>query len=476
MPRLIRCVNYVMTGTLSLHDASGALVAGTSVSTSSSGPLNGILYPSLAPGLYYAEWVESNADCHPIRYHFLVPTCTESPGCCPTLNLQATFKDCDAEGKRPVSGTWTIVPSSQAGCPPINGTLTVCGQTIPIVSSQPLTGTFGCLLAPGSYSASLVLTSPAGCNGIKHPLEVPPCDCCPTSEIATFTTPGKCDPDNLTKHIVVCATVTPKPGCPVSAVMSVDGKDVASGTGSSAFTLKHEGDYGCGQHTGNISYSSPGSTCPPTAFTFCVSMCETFACEAARWLLVVVGALALAIVALAILNPGLPSLTTPAILLTIVAFVLFLVWFFSGCRKRCFPCPLLLLFWQTLAAGFICFLLLSKTSYLNLFVWLGGTLFAILILILVTLLVAFVIYLFFLVWVARCCPTKCDKLIQLLLSLLAALAAFGFACWVINAVTTAGVLPLFIVSWLLVGALGLVAGLLAIYIFHYCPEDEKPTC
>jgi hypothetical protein len=430
------CANYVMSGTLSLHEFLGPPVAGGSVPTSSFGLLNGTLYPSLAPGLYYAEWVESNVDCKPIIYFFLVPPCD----CCPSLNITPDFGICDANGKRPVKVQWTITPPSLPSCPLIDGTLNICGQTVSIVSGLPLAGSVNVgPLAPGTCDASLVLTSPAGCPRIDLTIQVPTCDCCPTVVITTGPTgpnAPRCNPDHLTKHITINAVVTPKPGCdPITAVMAVDGTEVAAATqtGSAPFTLSAEGDYGCGSHDVTVSY--PGTTCPDSGDSFCVSACETGECHFIRLMFEIAATTAVVCWILSIftwfgaVNPTVkvnlfiltmwpsfavdtpmiwPILRNLAILATVTAILLHS----KPCTKTCTKCRHLLVLWEIALAAFVLFLLHSKLPYVVAWAYLSSVLLpviAVVILVLVTLIVVFLVFLLFKLWVARCCPTECER-------------------------------------------------------------------
>ncbi|MEK6282539.1 MAG: hypothetical protein AABN95_19430 [Acidobacteriota bacterium] len=369
--------------------------------------------------------------------NFAVPCCD----CCPVLSIELAFGPCDAQGNRQVVLNYTITPSDNSACPAIDGSLVVATQTVAVIGSSPLSGTVVLTLAPGPYSGVLSLTSPPGCDPIPVNFDVPSCDCCP-SAVVTAEVKEECNSDHETKSVDISAVVIPKPACTTFAAMSVDGTQVATGSsgGAAPITLSHTGDYKCGRHVITVSY--PGMDCPDGGGEFCVSVCETPSCHVHRvvfeflctvakisWIL-------LAFIYIAVNNTtvktnlaaidnqlvtDLVALTQPsfitqplfilAALATLFSIGYYFIW--RPCKSTCKPCRFLLALWQILMAGFLGFLLLSRCTFLIAYVWLATAVapwLAIVIIILIVVIIVFLIYLLYIYWIARCCPTRCERL------------------------------------------------------------------
>ena len=365
----------------------------------------------------------SDFTCPPQQFQVHVPCC----GCCPTLSLNPTVGPCDASGNRSVKVAYTVAQPASP-CPPVEGKLEVAGQTVAVNGPAPLSGTLTPPpLAPGQYTATLTLASPPGCPPVQAAFTVQPCDCCPAS-VVTAEVEEKCNAD-LTKHVKVQAVVTPIPGCPVQAEMSVEGTVVDTGSGAAPFTLEHEGDYDCGRHPVTIRY--PGTDCPDGGGEFCVPVCESPQCKLKRMYFELAATVALLSLGLYAFNTAKSYLLYLAIVASVVAVILFLGW--RPCLKRCRRCQLLLVLWEIALATFLGFMMLGKWSFYTVVSALSyymSPVLAVILVILTLLLIAFVIYLLYRLWVARCCPTECERWTQVYETL-------TYVCLVGTAIVTA---------------------------------------
>jgi hypothetical protein len=329
-----------------------------------------------------------------------------TPSCCPTLSLSPTEGKCDVKGGRPVTVGYTITPASDPACPGIEGELALAGQTVAITASS-LTGTMSFQsLQPGHYTATLTLVSPRDCPPVEVGFDVHRCDCCPAS-VVTADVAEKCNAD-LTKHVKVEAQIIPIPGCPVTAVMSIEGSVVDSGAGAGPFTLKAEGDYDCGRHPVTISYA--GMDCPDGGGEFCVPVCETGQCRSKRLFFEFFAMVTLLSLALYLMSPPQPYLLTTATTALVVALIVYNCW--KPCLHRCRRCQLLLALWEVLLATFLGLILLGKWAFQFLLMVFSAYVsvgLAMLIILLLVLLMAVLIYLLYKMWVAQCCPTECDR-------------------------------------------------------------------
>jgi len=394
------------------------LPGGQIVTITNSSPLTGSLSPTLLAGSTYTATL-SLANCNPITASITLPQCGS---CCPTLVITPHISDCNAYGQHPVSVDYTITPSSNPSCAAINGTLTIGGVTTAIGT---LNGTV--VLPPqgqGNVIATLTLTSPTPCPPIQKSFYVPPCDCCPIAmaDISTDVK-EKCNDDGETKNVDINVTVTPfipKTGCAplASAILKVDGvqKDSKSGTGT--LTLNGSDKYSCGTHTVTVSY--PGTGCSDDTKTFCVSVCEktvdkanritfeTFASSAIiSWVLYFFGSL-----------PLLPLA---------ISFTVLAVYVYTQCwkpwKKPCKDCLCRLILWEISLASFLGFLMLSYSALSALWFW--TPVYVALIILLVLLIIAIIIFILYRCWVVNCCPTKCEKWKELILTLALCAVAYG---------------------------------------------------
>jgi hypothetical protein len=423
----------------------------------------------------------------------------KSTSCCPSLTYKTTFGPCTSDNKREVTFDYTItLPSGCADAGPYQGELIFVGTNIaptPInhSGSSSLTGSIVMTLPIGtSQIVNLIQTgqNPTICDPVSISFTVPNCeDCCPIAvTVISSEVAEKCNPDDITKTVNVSAIVTPTPkqNCPtdVQAVLLVDGVMVATGSSSSPFNLTHSGDYGCGNHIVTVSY--PSSTCPDDGSEFCVSVCESRKCWIKRNFLgtaATVGIIALLLYVcnyflLAYSGPNIPVLTTvttPLLILGIVGIVFwvinFLSWKSAGCRVNCKKCLFLLNSWQIALASFMGFIILGKSSFIELYAWLISIVvqpwIAALIIILLLLIWIIIIILLYISWVAKCCPTKCEKWTLILETFIFCGAAFGIVIGVI-AMANSSAPALFWLSTIATSVWGLI-----LFLIKY---KQKITC
>jgi len=396
-------------GTLAILTSGSSQVWSTPVSSPNN--LSGPVSLPLPPGTYTVTLtLTSPRGCPPMSVSFTVPPCD----CCPTLEITTTIGECDKDCKRPVTITYTVTPSSNPNCPPLDATLNIPGIPPITINSSNLSGTVSGHYTPGSYNATLVIISPPNCPPQTKPFNVP--NCCPQTEITTEVKKD-CNADQ-TKDVTINAFIVPHPNCPpITAVMTIDGNQVvAQGSGSNPFTLTYSGKYKCLKHSVVISY--PGTDCPDDAGEFCVPVCETKKCNIRRKHFEISATVAIILWLLFLFNSCYTFLFVSASIATICSIVLYFIW--HKCRKICKPCPWKLAVWEIALASFLGFLMLGKSSLIAIYNWLYAILFssvgpfwaiwiAIIIIILILLIIAFLILLAFLSWVAKCCPTNCEK-------------------------------------------------------------------
>jgi len=288
------------------------------------------------------------------------------------------------------------------------------------VISIPGVGASLVLVPPHTYTTTGIYTITISFNGVKcqYRITVKACDCCPNATaLVTSVVDEKCNKD-LTKSVKVDAliTPTPQPGCPtiVQADMYIDNIWVNSGSGSVPFTISHSGDYNCGEHQITIKY--PGSDCPDSGGTFCVSVCETPRCKKRRFSFEVAATVSLISLLLYIFNSTYTLLAGLFTAFLIVAIINYIRW--RPCDQQCKKCPRILAIWQIALATFIGFLMLSKSSFITIYGWLVAAfafagafapVLAILVIIIIILIIILIIYLLYQNWVAKCCPTECEK-------------------------------------------------------------------
>lgn len=338
--------------------------------------------------------------------------------------------------------------------------------------------------SPGTYTLTVWIT---GCPPQQYTITVVDCptNCCPNAvAIITSEIKEECNADGETKNVKVDAVITPtpQPGCPsnIQAEMWIDNNLVATGSGSSPFTLSHQANYKCLDHNVVIKY--PGSNCPDSGGIFCVSVCETKTCKFLRN--VIESALTVAIISsilfltsyvLVSYYPGTPSnglilfsvgwsLFSLAMLALIAFIISCIIWLLIPCGKTCRPCRWLLIAWEVLLSSLLGFLILSKSSFQILYAWLTnlvGPVWSIIILVLIFLIWAIITLLLYLNWVAKCCPTKCEKWTHLLYTLVRCGVCYWFVISIIGSVTSLAP-PLF---WIIpVGWANFLFGLLVAYV------------
>jgi hypothetical protein len=274
---------------------------------------------------------------------------------------------------------------------------------------------------PGNYTAILHYITHPNCPPLSIPLTIRPCEpnCCPNA-IAVITSEIKeeCNKDGETKNVKIDAVITPipQPGCPtnIQAEMWIDNSLVATGSGSSPFTLSHQADYKCLDHNVVIKY--PGSNCPDSGGSFCVSVCETRKCKKRRFSFEVASTVALISLLLYLFNSAYTLLAGLSTVFLVVAIINYIRW--RPCDQICKKCPRILAVWQIALATFLGFIMLSKSSFIIIYGWLvaafafAGTfapILAIIVIIIIILLIILIIYLLYRRWVANCCPTECEK-------------------------------------------------------------------
>jgi hypothetical protein len=363
-----------------------------------------------------------------------------------------------------------LANTAASGTTPVN---IYFGDGTPIVSIPAVTSTASTVpvpphiyTSPGTYTVSVSIP---GCAPQVFTVVVIDCptDCCPNAvAVITSETIGKCLPD-LTKKVKVEAVITPTPkaGCPtnVQAEMYIDGTSVASGSGTAPFTLTHTGNYTCGDHIVKIVYV--GSDCPDSGDTFCVSVCETAKCILRRIYFALAATLTIVALLLYAFNSSMSFFGISAGITFVAAIILYIKW--RTCALRCKKCPQKLANWQIAAASFLTFLILSKSSFIYIYTWLVGILsfagtfapaLAIIILVIIVLLIILLIWLLlYKPWVAKCCPTECEKWLNIALAFGICLAAIGI---LMTLITTGGVLT----SLFTIPYYGAILGFLGIYI------------
>lgn len=436
--------------------------------------------------------VSIQCDDHPTQSQgFRLDCQPEQPDCCLDFEVTTKIGEC-INGKRQVDFDIKFDVTDER-CLPYQFYLEY-GDNSPNSATQTFSS-FGNnqhfieshLYSPGNYTAILHYVTHPNCPPLNIPLTIRPCNpnCCPNA-VAVITSEIKeeCNTDGETKNVKVDAVITPtpQPGCPtnIQAEMWIDNNLVATGSGSSPFTLSHQADYKCLDHNVVIKY--PGSDCPDSRGIFCVSVCETNTCK--FWRNVIESALTVAIISsilfltsyvLVSYYPGtfsngliLSSVGWPLFSLAMLALIAFIIsciiWLLIPCGKTCKPCRWLLIAWEVLLSSLLGFLILSKSSFQILYAWLTslvGPVWSIIILILIFLIWAIITLLLYLFWVAKCCPTKCEKWTHLLFTLVRCGVCYWFVISIIGSATSLAP-PLF---WIIpVGWANFLFGLLVTYV------------
>lgn len=360
----------------------------------------------------------------------LIPGCAAKsvaitvPICCPTIAFNVSVGDCNADGKRSVSYGAVLT----AGSPLTAISATMAGPCGAVSGSQSgsLALTDSCALNAGTHTVTVTAT---GCPTETFTFTVD--DCCPKVDFNVVVKGWPICTAQGTRPVTITATVTPPNGVQTSATMidTASGAVLASGTGSSPFTLTGVGNYPGGTHQVEVSFGAP-LNCPPQPFQFCVPKCETLTCFNLRSLVVVVAlatfltiTLLNAIAALAAaldastsgtlwflfgryldyqgdaaLQSALGVVQAVALALAIGSFVwwaLCIKVFKVQVGACCFTwCTLYLILWQVaIVVGIALLYFLAVSWLLNLIVAV------------VLFIVAFLLLQW---WKAKCCPGKCD--------------------------------------------------------------------
>ena len=300
----------------------------------------------------------------------------------------------------------------------------------------------------GDYTATITFPSIAGCPSRTLDITVTEClpsecfDCCPVASVVIKRCIDHSCNNDQTRDVEITTEVTPniKPNCPseVVAEMYINNQLVDSGSGSSVFTLSHDGRYKCGEHRVEIRY--PEFDCPPEVRSFCVYNCEKDHCFLYRTLFTLFGGFTLASVLLFLLNrSALPWLGLVVIIAAVLTIGALIAW--GNCKTECKKCPLKLAIWQLLAIGFLSFLWLSKSSLLKIHVWLSSFLspaLATIICWLIIVIILIIILLLFLRWKNRCCPSTLIIWIEIEIVMAAILTVVGFFDTRINDLDSTG--------------------------------------
>lgn len=441
----------------------------------STGNLNGFLtLPALPAGHTYTITLTltSPVYCPPVQAMLPVEPCDD---CCPQVHLIYSLGDCDPEtGERPVIFTYSITPSPNSDCLPVQASLQLPDTpVIPIqlTSTAPFSDTIIVLCPPGLYSASLIVIQPGGCAGKTIQIPVPPS--CPTTAMIKRKV-RECDPEFDKRHMLVKADIESPCGDAMEASLEVEGIAIASGSGPSPLTLVGEGDFTCGHHPVTVKVTG----CPDIHSSICVPACESEFCKfKRRVLLAAIGSAAILWILFALhaavsgtlfwVIPVQNILLWYAVIATILAVFVFIAWL--PCLKKCRKCKLWLLAWQ-IALVVWCgifyfikgFFLYFVEAYVISSFWLY--LLLILILVIVLILLLWLVYSLFQVWRFICCPQKCTVIGELAMAFL---VGFG------SALTTALTIPE-IVHDFVCNPIAFVAAIFLIIIVSLALSCEQP--
>ncbi len=258
------------------------------------------------------------------------------------------------------------------------------------------------------------------------PIKVKNCDCCPIAVVDfDVKVKSKCNSD-LTKEVEIKASVVPdiKDGCPkeVKAELYIDDVLVDQHISEDPFDLKHTSNYKCLVH--KIKVKFPDSGCDDIMSDYCVPVCESAKCFLRRQILILSLGTAITSMILFLFHTAITvfGIVSSGALITFI--LMSFIW--RKCLNICEKCPRRLMIWQGILAGWLAFLALSKSSFIIAYTYLIGLLsflgplapiIAILILLLIVLLVFIIIWLLYRIWVSRCCPTRCQILIETLLAI-----------------------------------------------------------
>jgi len=368
--------------------------------------------------------------CPPQSYSFTVADC------CPTITISHAIGKCNPDGTRNV--TYTAVLSSASSTSPITAQMT--GPCVPTsgTGTGSLTLTSSCALNTGTYT---VTVTAGNCPPQSYTFTIE--DCCPTVDFESVVCGDPECNGQGTRPVHLIAHITPHTGVQTTAQLidTDSGATLATGTSSTPFTLTGNGTYTSGSHQVTVSFGAP-LQCPDQTFDFCVPDCESSRCWWAHMAIITFGSALLSLLFLLViqalatyldgnypvLGPALqnyvsltpivnsPNFNTAVWVLTAVSLVAFFLWLlciriFTIQIGYCCGswCIFLVMLWQIpLMTGVVLLLVLS----------------ACFLLILISSLVLFLVaYLFFRLWQKKCCVGKCDSICYTYHALLIAITA-----------------------------------------------------
>ncbi len=222
--------------------------------------------------------------CPPIGCIVVVPACSKP---CPSIKIFHSVSKCKADGMHDVIVTAVLTSSA----PNATITATMNGPFGPTsgTGTGTLTLTQNGPLGSGTYS---VTVSAPGCPAESYSFTVE--DCCPTVDFAYVVCGDPICGGVGERPVHITATVTPRPGVQTTATLidTDSGATLASGSGTTPFTLTATGNYGSGTHQVSVSFSAP-KNCPDKTYEFCVPDCEKLSCLKLHALIIVSGSVAL---------------------------------------------------------------------------------------------------------------------------------------------------------------------------------------
>jgi hypothetical protein len=362
-----------------------------------------------------------------------------APGGCGAISKQIVLPVCQS-CNLPVI-THTVGHCRPDGTVPVTVTVIYTGGSSSTIIDASMSGSFGTIYGSGTGTLTLtntsnyntgtyvVTTAAQGCPPQNYTFTVH--DCCPSVQFSNEVCGDPTCNGTGQRSVTIKATVTPHAGVFTSAhlVDDASGAILASGSGTSSFTLTASQSYASGTNSVSVRFDPP-LHCPDQHYEFCVPECEGPACFNLHIGVLVFGGLGIFLALEALIAwlagviagavPALaPLLTQFATLATLTgtanyyvtmaaALVLFfycLIRWIIKCRSKCIARVLI---WQ------VCLSVMLLLLYVMAACVLLNLLFA--------ALFGLIAYLVYGNWLRKCCVGKCDAQFYTLMAVLATVA------------------------------------------------------